>query len=282
MKLIRYTKNGTTYPGRISSDGVIYDLSCYMKDISGIDLSESRLSKIAKVSLRNLSIVQKYDKISSCVGNVGKIVCVGLNYLDHIRETGAKTPKEPVIFSKLCVPTGAYDDIMLPKNSQCTDWEVELAVVIGQKCQHVGEKEALNYVSGYCIMNDLSERHFQLEREGQWVKGKSCEGFAPLGPWLVTKNEIKDVQNLNLYTKVDSHIYQQSNTNQMLFHVDYLVSYLSNFMTLYPGDIVSIGTPPGVGMGIKPLPIYLKPGQDVIVGIEGLGEQKCKITKYKQ
>lgn len=281
MKLIRYKKDNAFYPGRVSDEGKIYSLSPYINDISGQNLSSAKLSELSKISFDNLSVVSSYEKVLPCVGHVGKIICVGLNYLDHIKETNAITPKEPVIFSKLCLPTGAYDDVIIPKSSHHTDWEVELAVVIGSQCQHVLQEDAFNYIAGYCVINDLSERKFQLEREGQWVKGKSCETFAPLGPWLVTQDEIHDVQNLNLYTKIDSQLYQNSNTNQMLFKVDYLVSYLSQFMILYPGDVISTGTPPGVGLGLKPSPIYLKPGQRIVVGIEGLGHQEYNTIEYK-
>ena len=281
MKLVRYKKNNTPYPGIVSDEGKIYDLSSHINDISDYNLSSTKLSELSKVNIDNLPLISKYDKLLPCVGNVGKIICVGLNYLDHIKETNAIIPKEPVIFSKLCLPTGAYDNIIIPKGSYHTDWEVELAIVIGSQCKHVAQEEAFNYIAGYCIINDLSERKFQLEHEGQWVKGKSCESFAPLGPWLVTQDEIPNIQNLNLYTKIDSRLYQNSNTNQMLFTVDYLVSYLSKFMILYPGDIISTGTPPGVGLGFKPSPIYLKPGQHVEIGIEGLGKQECKTIEYQ-
>lgn len=282
MKLIRYKKNNLSYPGKISEDGKIYDLSGHINDISGHNLSRRKLSELSKIRFNSLSLVSSYEKILPCVGNVGKIICVGLNYLDHIKETNAIIPKEPVIFSKLCLPTGPYDNVIIPKGSCHTDWEVELAVIIGSQCKHVLQEEAFNYIAGYCVINDLSERKFQLEHEGQWVKGKSCESFAPLGPWLVTQDEIQDVQNLNLYTKIDSQLFQDSNTNQMVFKVDYLVSYLSKFMVLYPGDVICTGTPPGVGLGVKPSPLYLRPGQSIEVGIEGLGQQQYKTVQYQE
>lgn len=281
MRLIRYRKNGITYPGKVDYNGRIYDLSSYINDIDSETLSHSILLELSRIKFNDLRIVLSYEQILPCIKNVGKIICVGLNYLDHIKETGAKFPREPVIFCKLCRPTGAYDDLILPKGSQHTDWEVELAVIIGKRCQYIEHNDSSNYVAGYCIMNDISERNSQLHRGGQWLKGKSYEGFAPLGPWLVTKDAIKNVDNLNLYTKVDSVLYQNSNTNQMVFSVDELISYLSRFMVLYPGDVISTGTPSGVGIAIKPYPIYLKPNQVMSLGIENLGTQKYRTIQYK-
>jgi 2-keto-4-pentenoate hydratase/2-oxohepta-3-ene-1,7-dioic acid hydratase in catechol pathway len=280
MKFVRFGEKNKENYGLIDKEGNIRklfsDLDSNSKNRSLQDLLE--ISSVANIP--NLPIVNKKERIGPCLANVGKIICVGLNYTDHIKETNSQTPKEPVIFAKLSAPTGANDDVVLPKNSVSTDWEVELGVVIGKHTHYVSQEEARNHIFGYCVINDLSERSFQLERSGQWVKGKSCQGFAPIGPWLVTKDEIPNVQDLNLWLEVNDYRYQDSNTKNMLFGVDYLVSYISQFMVLNPGDVISTGTPPGVGLGVLPNPVYLKDGDIVRVGIEGLGVQQQQIVAY--
>ena len=281
MKLLRYGVKGNEKPAMLDNDGNIRDLSSHLSDFSGNCLDPEFLKSLESLDLNNFPIVESPERIAACVDGVGKIVCIGLNYLDHIKETGANTPKEPIIFAKMCRPSGPNDPIMLPKNSTKTDWEAELSVVIGKQCSYVTKEEAADYIAGFCVIDDLSEREFQLEHDGQWTKGKSCTGFAPLGPYLVTPDEIPNVQNLKIWADVNDHRYQDSNTDQMLFTVNDLISYLSQFMTLYPGDVISTGTPPGVGLGVKPDPIYLKAGDVVKVGIEGLGEQKHTILAYE-
>jgi 2-keto-4-pentenoate hydratase/2-oxohepta-3-ene-1,7-dioic acid hydratase in catechol pathway len=280
MKFVRFGEKNKENYGLIDKEGNIRklfnDLDGNLQKISLQDLLDISMA----VNISSLPIMNKKERIGPCVANVGKIICVGLNYIDHIKETNSQTPKEPVIFSKLCAPTGANDDVILPKNSLSTDWEVELGVVIGKKTHYVSQEKAQNHIFGYCVINDLSERSFQLERSGQWVKGKSCQGFAPIGPWLVTKDEVPNIQNLNLWLEVNNYRYQDSNTKNMLFGVDYLVSYISQFMVLNAGDIISTGTPPGVGLGVLPSPIYLKNGDKVKVGIEGLGMQQQKVVAY--
>jgi ureidoglycolate lyase len=281
MKCVRFGSIGKEKPGIIDQDGNIRDISSHITDFTPEHLDPAFLTSLQDLDLSQFPIVDKDMRIGSCVAEASKIVCIGLNYLDHIKECGAKQPEEPVIFAKMCKPTGPNDPVVLPKNSKQTDWEVELAVVIGKKAHYVTQKEAKNYIAGYCVIDDLSEREFQLEHDGQWTKGKSCEGFAPLGPWLVTPDEVKDVQNLKVWTDINGKRFQDSSTQQMLFSVDELISYLSQFMPLYPGDVISTGTPPGVGLGIKPDPIFIKAGDTVKVGIEGLGEQEHRFLEYK-
>src|SRR3990167_9114613 len=274
MKLLRYGAKGREKPGLVDAQGNLRDLSGEVDDIAGATLLPEHIARLKRINATTLPIVDKNIRLGPCVGRVGKFICIGLNYLDHAAETGAEIPKEPIIFSKLTSAIcGPNDDIIIPKGSTKTDWEVELGVIIGAPAKYVSVKNALDYVAGYCVINDLSEREYQLERCGQWVKGKSCDNFGPIGPWLVTRDEISDPQNLDLWLEVDGHRYQHSNTNKMAFTVADLVSYLSNFFTLYPGDVISTGTPPGVGLGMKPNPIFLKPGQKVRLGITGLGEQ---------
>ena len=273
MKLVRVGPAGQEKPGIVDNEGNIRDLSAHITDLSGEALSPQSLERLRALDLTTLPIVDKNTRIGACVGDVSKFICVGLNYHDHIKETNAKTPKEPVLFVKLCDVSGANDDVIIPKGSQKTDWEVELAIVISQRTRLVSEADALDHIAGYCVVNDLSERHYQIERGGQWMKGKSCDTFAPIGPWLVTTDEIKDPQNLSMWLEVDGTRYQNSNTRNMVFHVTHLVSYISQFMTLNAGDVISTGTPPGVGLGIKPEPIYLKVGQRIQLGIDGLGQQ---------
>jgi len=274
MKLLRYGEIGQEKPGLLDIEGNIRDLSHVLTDIADENLLPEKINALQQINVDSLPIIDAGTRLGPCVGNVGKFICIGLNYSDHAAETGAEPPKEPIIFGKFTSAIcGPNDNVIIPKGSKKTDWEVELGVVIGAPAKHVTVADALNHVAGYCVINDLSEREYQLERCGQWVKGKSCDSFGPIGPWLVTRNEISDPQNLNIWLEVDGHRYQNSNTNKMIFSVAHLVSYLSQFFTLYPGDIISTGTPPGVGLGIKPEPVFLQSGQKIRLGIAGLGEQ---------
>jgi 2-keto-4-pentenoate hydratase/2-oxohepta-3-ene-1,7-dioic acid hydratase in catechol pathway len=247
-------------------------------DIAGSALSRESLDKLRQVDEASLPVVEQPVRLGPCVGRVGKIMCIGLNYADHAAETGAKLPAEPVLFMKATSAiNGPYDDIRIPRGSSQTDWEAELGVVIGEPAKYVSEDDALDYVAGYCVSHDVSERSFQKERGGQWTKGKSCDTFGPIGPWLVTKEEVPDPQNLRLWLEVDGVRRQDSSTNNMIFGVRKLASYLSQFMTLQPGDIISTGTPSGVGMGRQP-PVFLRPGQTVRLSVEGLGEQQQRVV----
>jgi 2-keto-4-pentenoate hydratase/2-oxohepta-3-ene-1,7-dioic acid hydratase in catechol pathway len=281
VKLFRYGPRGGERPGVIDANGAMRDLSGIVSDIAGATLLPESLATLAGLDHSSLPLAPRGARIGACIGGVGKVICIGLNYADHAAETGATLPVEPIIFMKatsaLCGPD---DGIIIPKDSQKTDWEVELAVVIGREARYIDEASAMDYVAGYCVANDLSERAFQLEGTGQWVKGKSADSFGPMGPWLVTKDEVPDPQNLHLWLEVDGHRYQDGSTKTMVFGVAYLVAYLSKFMTLQPGDIISTGTPPGVGLGQKP-PVYLRPGQVVHLGIDGLGEQTQKVVSYE-
>ncbi len=274
MKLLRYGPKGQEKPGLLDANGNIRSLANVIPDLSHQYLSSSELSKLKKINPETLPKIDAHTRIGPCVAGVGKFLCIGLNYRDHAKETGAEIPREPIVFSKATSAiSGPNDDVMIPKKSKKTDWEVELGVVIGTPCKYVSVEKALDYVAGYCLINDISERAFQLEGTGQWIKGKSCDTFGPIGPWLVTKDEIPDPQNIEVWLEVDGHRYQHSNTKEMAYGVAFLVSYLSQFFTLHPGDIISTGTPSGVGLGIKPEPIYLKPGQVMHLGATGLGEQ---------
>jgi ureidoglycolate lyase len=279
MKLVRYGPAGAEKPGIVDTNGTLRDLSGIIDDVAGETLSRAGLEKLRSISTATLPEVRNSERLGPCVGKVGKFICVGLNYADHARESGAEPPKEPVLFMKatsaICGPN---DDVIIPRNSKKTDWEVELGVVIGQDTRYVEKTDALRHVAGYCVINDLSEREFQLERGGQWVKGKSADTFGPMGPWLVTGDEIADPQKLALWLEVDGHRYQNGTTATMIFGVAHLVSYISQFMSLQAGDIISTGTPAGVGLGQKPQPIYLKPGQTMRLGIAGLGEQKQRLV----
>ena len=274
MKLLRFGPNGQEKPGLLDATGTLRDLSGIVDDIAGNVLSDAFLAKLREVDPTTLPAVSGQPRIGPCVGRVGKFVCIGLNYADHAAESGLPVPAEPVVFNKwtsaICGPN---DDIEIPRGSVKTDWEVELGVVIGKAAKYVDEANALDYVAGYCIVNDVSEREWQIERGGQWDKGKGFDTFGPLGPWLVTRDEVPDPQALDLWLEVDGHRYQNGNTRTMVFGVAQLVAYLSRCMSLQPGDVISTGTPPGVGLGIKPNPVYLKPGQTVRLGIAGLGEQ---------
>lgn len=274
MKLLRYGAPGAEKPGIVGDDGRIRDLSAHLADISGAALSDEALDQLRALDQASLPVVEGTPRLGPCVGQVGKFICIGLNYSDHAAETGAPIPEEPIVFMKATSAiTGPNDDVMIPKGSEKTDWEVELGVVIGREARYITEAEALDHVAGYCVINDLSERDFQIHRGGQWTKGKSADSFGPIGPWLVTRDEVADPQALQMWLEVDGHRYQDGSTATMIFGVAHVVSYLSRFMSLQPGDIISTGTPPGVGLGQKP-EVYLRPGQTIRLGIEGLGEQR--------
>lgn len=280
MKLLRVGDVGEERPAIVDADGAFRDLSGVVSDIAGVTLLPASLEKLRKINPRDLPLVAGTPRIGACVGSVGKFICIGLNYSDHAAETGAQVPAEPVVFMKatsaIC---GPYDDVMIPRGSEKTDWEVELGVVIGEEARYVTEQEARSHVAGYCVVNDVSERAFQLEGTGQWVKGKSADTFGPIGPWLVTAEEVPDPQALNLWLEVDGHRYQNGSTGTMVFGVAHLISYLSRFMSLQPGDIISTGTPPGVGLGQKP-PVYLRPGNVIRLGVERLGEQRQTVVAW--
>ena len=274
MKLMRVGAPGAEKPAILAADGTIRDLSAHVADIGGAAISPEGLAGIAAFDTAALPVLAPGQRIGACVAGTGKFICIGLNYSDHAAETGATVPPEPIIFMKASSAiVGPNDDVLIPRGSEKTDWEVELAVVIGKTAKYVSEDEALDYVAGYAVTDDVSERAFQAERAGQWTKGKSCDTFGPIGPWLVTKDEIADPQNLRMWLTVNGQTMQDGSTATMVYGVKYLVSYLSQFMSLHPGDIISTGTPPGVGMGMKP-PRYLKPGDVVELGIEGLGTQR--------
>jgi ureidoglycolate lyase len=278
MKLVRYGEAGKEKPGILDAQGAIRDLSGVVKDIDAATVSPEGIAKLRSVNVDSLPKVGGNPRLGSPIANVPKLICIGLNYADHAKESNLPIPAEPVVFMKaITAITGPNDDVKLPKGSKKGDWEVELAFVIGKKAQSVSEAEALSYVAGYLICNDVSEREWQLEHGSQWSKGKSFDTFAPLGPWFVTADEIKDPQNLAMWLDVNGKRKQTGNTNTMIFGVKKLVSYLSYMCTLTPGDVVSTGTPPGVGMGIKPAPQFLKAGDEMRLGIDGLGEQKQKV-----
>jgi 2-keto-4-pentenoate hydratase/2-oxohepta-3-ene-1,7-dioic acid hydratase in catechol pathway len=278
VKLVRYGESGCERPGLIDAGGILRDLSGHIANISAQSLSPKALERVRGLRADELPRVEKLPRYGPCVAAVGKFVCVGLNYIDHVRETGAAVPKEPVLFMKATSTImGATDSIVIPPGATKVDWEVELGVVIGSQAKNVSERDALDYVAGYMVVNDLSERAWQLEGTGQWVKGKSADTFGPIGPWLVTRDEIADPQALDLWLSVNGKVRQKSSTAQMIFPVAKLVSYISTFMSLQPGDIISTGTPPGVGMGAKP-PTYLKSGDIVKLGGAGLGEQSHTVT----
>jgi len=274
MRFLRFGNPGQEKPGALDSEGRIRDLSSVVDDIAGAALLPESLDSLRRIDLHTLPLVDGTPRLGPCVGAVGKFLCIGLNYSDHAAESGMAVPAEPVLFMKatsaICGPD---DDVIIPRGSQKTDWEVELGVVIGKEAKYVREEDALSHVAGYCVVNDLSERAFQLEGTGQWVKGKSADTFGPIGPWLVTADEIPDPQNLHIWLEVDGHRYQNGSTATMVFGVAHLVSYLSRFMSLQPGDIISTGTPPGVGLGQKP-PVYLRAGNVITLGIENLGQQR--------
>ena len=277
MKLLRYGPQGTEKPGMMAADGTIRDLSGHIDDLAGAELSDAALDQLRAIDVNSLPVVEGSARLGPCVGNIGKFVCIGLNYADHAAESGMALPEEPVIFFKATSAiTGPNDDVEIPRHSVKTDWEVELGVVIGKAAKYISKKEALDHVAGYCVINDLSERDFQLHRSGQWVKGKSADTFGPIGPWMVTRDEVPDPQNLAMYLEVNGHRYQDGSTKTMHFDVGTIVSHLSQFMSLQPGDVISTGTPPGVGMGQKP-ETYLKPGDVIELEIEGLGKQRQNV-----
>ncbi len=282
MKLLRYGKPGKEKPGLLGPDGKIRDISGIVDDLSGDNLSPKALAKIRRAKLDSLPVVRGTPRIGACVGRPGNFIAVGLNYADHAAETGAPIPKEPILFNKTtnCV-IGPNDDVIIPKGSTKTDWEVELAIVIGSTALYVSEKDAMDHVAGFCVCNDVSEREFQTERSGQWMKGKGCPTFGPLGPWLVTPDEIADVQKLDMWLDVNGERMQKGSTATMIFGVKTIVSYISQFLQLDPGDVITTGTPPGVGMGMKP-PRYLKGGDTVSLGIEGLGQQAHRFVAWKK
>jgi ureidoglycolate lyase len=274
MKLLRYGEKGQERPALLDADGRLRDLSAHISDIAGDALLPQNLAHLQELDPASLPLVPGNPRLGACVGQVGKFICIGLNYADHAAETGAPIPDEPIIFNKwTSAIVGPNDTIEIPRHSTKTDWEVELGVVIGQGGRYIEESQAMQHVAGYCVINDVSEREFQLERGGTWDKGKGCDTFGPLGPWLVSRDEIADPHQLSIWLEVDGHRYQNGNTRTMIFQIPKLISYLSQFMSLQPGDVISTGTPPGVGLGIKPVPVYLKPGQKIRLGIEGLGEQ---------
>ena len=274
MKLVRYGETGAEKPGLIDADGTLRDLSAHVTDIAGDTLSDAGLDAIRALDTTTLPTVDGNPRMGPCVGNIGKFMCIGLNYSDHAAETGADIPKHPILFFKAnSAIVGPNDPVVKPRGSTHTDWEVELGVVIGTTAKYVSEENALDHVAGYCIVNDVSERHFQTQLTGQWTKGKSCDTFGPTGPWLVTRDEVSDPQSLDMTLDVNGKRMQTGNTNTMIFTVAQIISHLSQLMTLHPGDVISTGTPPGVGMGIKPEPVYLNKGDRMDLWIDGLGQQ---------
>ena len=281
MKLLRYGTKGHEKPGILDKDGKIRSLAGIVADISGDTISPKGLAKLRKIKLDTLPIVRGTPRIGACVANPQKFIAIGLNYSDHAAESGLQVPPEPVVFTKqVSCLSGPNDDVTIPPKSKKSDWEVELGVIIGTRAKNISRKDALSHVAGYCTINDLSEREFQVERSGQWTKGKSYDTFGPVGPWLVTSDEVKDPQNLHLWLELNGKRVQDGNTSTMVYGVAHIVAYLSEFFTLMPGDIITTGTPPGVGMGMKP-PQYLKPGDKMRICIDGLGEQNQKVVRDK-
>lgn len=274
MKLVRYGNSGDEKPGMVGPGGELRDLSGHVADISGDLLVDEGLARLRQINPADLPLVSGKPRLGPCVHNIGKFLCIGLNYSDHAAETGAEIPQHPILFFKAnSAVIGPDDDVILPRGSTSSDWEVELGVVIGNKAKYVREADALGHVAGYCIVNDISERHFQKNLSGQWTKGKSCDTFGPIGPWLVTRDEMPDPQQLALSLDVNGERRQTGSTATMIFTVAQIITHLSQLMTLHPGDVISTGTPPGVGMGMKPQPVYLKRGDQMTLRIEGLGEQ---------
>jgi 2-keto-4-pentenoate hydratase/2-oxohepta-3-ene-1,7-dioic acid hydratase in catechol pathway len=279
MKLLRWGPPGAEKPGALDENGVIRDISGFVDDIAGDTLSDRGLDELRNIDLSSLPVAPSETRIGPCVGAVGEFIGIGLNYADHARELGAPAPAEPIVFSKASSSiSGPNDDLVIPRGAEKTDWEAELGVVIGARAQYVPEHDALSHIAGYCIVHDVSERGFQLDGAGQWIKGKSAETFGPIGPVLVTRDEIREPQNLNVWLEVDGTRYQNGNTKDMFFSVADIVSYLSQFMVLRPGDIIATGTPAGIGAGQKPDPVFLQPGQIVRLGVEGLGEQRQRVV----
>ena len=278
MKLVRYGATSQEKPGMIDADGTLRDLSAHVADITGATLGDDSIAKLRTLDPTTLPAVQGNPRMGACVGDIGKFMCIGLNYADHAAETGADIPEHPILFMKAnSAITGPNDDVVMPRGSTKTDWEVELGVVIGKAAKYVSEEEALDYVAGYCLCNDVSERHFQTSLTGQWTKGKSCDTFGPTGPWLVTRDEVEDPQNLDMWLDINGKRMQTGNTKTMIFTVAQVISHLSQLFTLHPGDVISTGTPPGVGMGMKPEPVYLKDGDVMELSIQGLGVQRQNV-----
>ncbi|MYZ41990.1 fumarylacetoacetate hydrolase family protein [Schauerella aestuarii] len=274
MKLVRYGTAGQEKPGLIDAQGVLRDLSAHIADVRGEHLGPDSLARLAALDAASLPEVPGNPRLGPCVAGTGKFVCIGLNYSDHAAEAGMQAPSEPIVFMKATSAiVGPNDDVLIPRGSEKTDWEVELAIVIGRTAKYVSQADALDYVAGYCVANDVSERAFQIERQGQWTKGKSCDTFGPIGPWLVTRDEVADPGDLEMWLKVNGETMQQGSTRTMIFGVAHIVSYLSQFMSLQPGDVIATGTPPGVGMGKTPQR-FLKPGDVVELGVAGLGAQR--------
>ncbi|MDV3253773.1 fumarylacetoacetate hydrolase family protein [Devosia sp. BK] len=282
MKLLRVGAKGAEKPAILADDSSIRDLSGIVSDIGGEALTPRGLDRIRAVDTSTLPMLDRSERTGACVGNVGKFICIGLNYADHAAESNLPVPTEPVIFMKATSAIiGPNDDVIIPKNAIKPDWEVELGIVIGMEARYVEECDAFDHVAGYCVVNDVSERHFQTERGGTWDKGKGSDTFGPIGPWLVTRDEIADPQDLSMWLEVDGHRYQNGSTRTMIFGIQTIVSYVSQFMSLQPGDIISTGTPPGVGMGLKPGPKWLQPGNVMRLSVEGLGEQRQLVKSYQ-
>lgn len=278
MKLVRYGAVGQEKPGMVDANGTLRDLSAHVADFTGETIGDDSIANLRALDPASLPAVDGNPRMGSCVGNIGKFMCIGLNYADHAAETGADIPEHPILFMKAnSAITGPNDDVVMPRGSTKTDWEVELGVVIGKAAKYVSEEDALDYVAGYCLCNDVSERHFQTSLTGQWTKGKSCDTFGPTGPWLVTRDEVADPQNLDMWLDVNGKRMQTGNTKTMIFTVAQVISHLSQLFTLHPGDVISTGTPPGVGMGIKPEPVYLKDGDVMELSIQGLGVQRQNV-----
>jgi 2-keto-4-pentenoate hydratase/2-oxohepta-3-ene-1,7-dioic acid hydratase in catechol pathway len=282
MKLLRYGKKGQEKPGMLDKAGKLRDLSATIADINPETLAPAALDRLRKLDPASLPLVAGEPRIGACVTQIPKIVCVGLNYTDHAKETNSPIPKEPILFMKATSSlNGPHDEVMLPKGSQKSDWEVELGIVIGSVTRYVSVHDALKHIAGYCIVNDVSEREFQIERGGQWTKGKSADTFCPIGPWLVTADEVPDPGKLELFLEVNGKTMQKGTTANLIFHIAHIVSYISHFMTLMPGDVIPTGTPAGVGLGMKP-PVFLKPGDTMRLGITGLGEQHQKVVAFRE
>lgn len=280
MRLLRYGAAGAEKPGLLDDAGLLRDLSDHVTDISGDMLDDASLAKLRALDPASLPIVEGEQRIGACVGNIGKFLCIGLNYSDHAAETGAAIPEHPILFFKAnSAIVGAYDDVVMPRGSTHTDWECELGVVVGKKAKYVSKADALDHVAGYCIVNDVSERHFQNKLTGQWTKGKSCDTYGPTGPWLVTRDEVLDPQNLQMTLDVNGTRMQTGNTATMIFTVAEIIEHLSQLFTLHPGDVITTGTPPGVGMAMKPTAIYLKQGDVMDLTIQGLGHQRQKVDQ---
>ncbi|UWR40431.1 fumarylacetoacetate hydrolase family protein [Phaeobacter inhibens] len=280
MKLLRYHSASGIRPGLKADDGTLRDLGDYIADLTGAELGRDTQAKLASLPLADLPIIRGEPRLAPCVGNVGKFLCIGLNYRDHAEEAELAIPKHPILFLKAnSAISGPNDPVVLPRGAEKADWEVELGVVIGKTAKYVGAEDALDHVAGYCVVNDVSERSFQMDLSGQWTKGKSCDSFGPIGPWLVTPDEVPDPQQLALYCDVNGKRMQQGHSGTMIFSVAEIISHLSQLMTLHPGDLIATGTPPGVGMGQKPVPVYLKAGDTLRLGIDGLGEQRQHIVE---